>query len=111
MTTARATIRKRTTHRGRKVQGTFHTILPWEDESAPDEFPVLDFKSFPYRTALANWPDQWRERWGYRANALEDAGLSWQDAEARAFFEVQDERRAEVGILPIPLASPHVGRN
>jgi hypothetical protein len=44
-------------------------------------------KPLPYRTVLASWPDPWRERWGRRANALEDAGLSWRDAEGRAFLE------------------------
>jgi hypothetical protein len=77
-------------------------------EEGAEEFAVLDFKSFPYRTALANWPDEWRERWGYRANALEETGLNWQEAELRAFFEVQQERRAEIGIQPIPLMARDV---
>lgn len=80
-------------------------------EGGPDEFGAIDFQSFPYRKALANWPDEWRERWGHRANALEEQGLGWREAEARAFFEVQDERRAVVGIQPIPLARPAVDRN
>jgi hypothetical protein len=107
---SQTTVRKKRARRSRKVQRTFPT-LPELEEEGSDEFPVLDFKSFPYRTALANWPDEWRERWGHRANALEEAGLTWQEAEARAFFEVQEERRAEVGIQPIPLARPLAGRN
>jgi hypothetical protein len=103
-------VRKRSARRSRKVQRMFAGLQP-DGEERPDELPVLDFRSFPYRTALANWPDEWRERWGHRANALEEAGLSWQDAEARAFFEVQEERRAEVGIQPIPLARPAADRN
>ena len=46
----------------------------------------------PWRKRLADWPDDWRERWGLRANELEDAGLAWRDAEARAFAEVRAER-------------------
>jgi hypothetical protein len=41
-----------------------------------------------YRHVLADWPVEWREQWGHRANALEDNGLSWRDAEAQAFLEV-----------------------
>ena len=41
-----------------------------------------------YREVVAGWPDDRRERWGRRANELEEAGLSWRDAEAQAFVEV-----------------------
>jgi hypothetical protein len=41
-----------------------------------------------YRTVVAGWPVAWRERWGRRANALEETGLSWRDAETQAFIEV-----------------------
>ncbi len=33
-----------------------------------------------YRGVLATWPEHWRERWGRRANELEEAGLPWRDA-------------------------------
>jgi hypothetical protein len=46
-----------------------------------------------YRRVLANWPDEWREQWGHRANALEENGLSWRDAEAQAFVEVWNRLR------------------
>jgi len=46
-----------------------------------------------YRRVLANWPDEWREQWGRRANALEENGLSWRDAEAQAFVEVWNRLR------------------
>jgi hypothetical protein len=46
-----------------------------------------------YRRVLANWPDERREQWGHRANALEDSGLSWRDAEAQAFVEVWNSLR------------------
>jgi hypothetical protein len=46
-----------------------------------------------YREALARWPDDWRQRWGTRANELEARGLGWRDAEFEAFLEVWNERR------------------
>ncbi len=110
MNDSRTTLRKPTARRSQKVRGADTALLPWPDDG-PQEFPALDFKAFPYRTALADWPDEWRERWGHRANALEEQGLAWHDAEARAFFEVQQERRAEVGTPSIPLMVSSVERN
>jgi hypothetical protein len=46
-----------------------------------------------YRGVVAVWPVEWRERWGRRANALEDNGLSWRDAETQAFVEVWNQVR------------------
>jgi hypothetical protein len=48
-----------------------------------------------YRGVVAGWPQGWRERWGRRANELEEAGLSWRDAEAQAFVEVWNQVRQE----------------
>lgn len=48
-----------------------------------------------YRGVIAGWPQGWRERWGRRANELEDAGLSWRDAETHAFVEVWSQLRQE----------------
>jgi hypothetical protein len=43
---------------------------------------------------VADWPIEWRERWGRRANALEEEnGLSWRDAETQAFVEVWNQFR------------------
>lgn len=42
----------------------------------------------PWRALLAKWPDEWRERWGHRANQLEDGGLDWIEAERQAWNEV-----------------------
>lgn len=53
----------------------------------------------PHRMVLATWPDHWRERWGRRANALEDLGLSWRDAEGRAFFEIWNEWRSRPEVV------------
>lgn len=47
----------------------------------------------PWREPLARWPDEWRERWGHRANALEDQGLGWKDAEEQAFTETLASKR------------------
>jgi hypothetical protein len=50
--------------------------------------PASVFHRPAYRKVLADWPVEWREQWGHRANALEDNGLSWRDAETQAFLEV-----------------------
>jgi hypothetical protein len=55
-----------------------------------DEKPVVEHP-LAYRKVIANWSDEWRERWGHRANSLEDLGLSWRDAETQAFIEVLHE--------------------
>jgi hypothetical protein len=41
----------------------------------------------PWRQLLPNWPDAWRERWGLRANELEESGLGWVEAERQAWDE------------------------
>ena len=55
--------------------------------------PPPVFHPLAYRGVVAGWPLESRERWGRRANELEDAGLSWRDAETQAFVEVWRERR------------------
>jgi hypothetical protein len=57
--------------------------------------PAPVFHPLAYRGVVAEWPVEWRERWGRRANALEEKGLSWRDAEAQAFIEVWGEVRAQ----------------
>lgn len=47
-----------------------------------------------YRKVIAEWGLDWRERWGRRANSLEDAGLGWRDAETQAFVEVLNQIQA-----------------
>ena len=42
----------------------------------------------PWRATLAGWSIPWRQRWGDRANALQEAGLTGLAAEHRAFNEV-----------------------
>jgi hypothetical protein len=65
----------------------------------------------PCRAALEHWPDEWREQWGLLANAFEDTGLGWQEAEARAFVEIWSLRRAQAKSLPIPVAAADPERN
>ena len=67
------------------------------------------FHPLAYRGVVAGWPDTWRERWGRRANELEETGLSWRDAEAQAFVEVWNIFRQ--GHPTLPLASSDAERN
>jgi hypothetical protein len=46
---------------------------------------------------LASWPVARREMWGIRANELEGQGLSWRDAERRAYAETAEAMAAEGG--------------
>ena len=55
--------------------------------------PPPIFHPLAYRGVVANWPVEWRERWGRCANALEEGGLSWRDAETQAFVEVWNQIR------------------
>jgi len=57
--------------------------------------PPPIFHPLAYRGVVASWPVNWRERWGERANSLEDGGLSWRDAETQAFVEVWNELRRQ----------------
>ncbi len=66
-----------------------------------------ELPSWPPRPAeLAGWPVESREKWGRRANELEDAGLDWRSAERQAFGEVKAERSA--GGVHIAAALPPV---
>ena len=64
-------------------------------------------------------PSEPRQRWRITfardpvaADAVGRALLdAWQEAESRAFFEVQEERRTEMGIRPIPLVGRGVEQN
>jgi hypothetical protein len=56
--------------------------------------PKVDVVHPPtYRKVIAGWTDDWRERWGYRANSLEENGFTWRDAETQAFVEILNEIR------------------
>jgi hypothetical protein len=55
--------------------------------------PAPVFHPLAYRGVVAEWSVEWRERWGRRANTLEEQGLSWRDAETQAFVELWKELR------------------
>jgi hypothetical protein len=57
--------------------------------------PAPVFHPLAYRGVVAEWPVEWRERWGRSANAFEEKGLSWRDAETQAFVEVWKEMRQQ----------------
>ncbi len=49
----------------------------------------LDASSpLPWRSLVADWPIELRQLWGDRANALQDDGLDWREAERIAFAEI-----------------------
>ncbi|AMV37174.1 hypothetical protein [Planctomyces sp. SH-PL62] len=59
--------------------------------------PPPVFHPLAYRSVVAAWSLDARERWGRRSNELEDEGLSWRDAETQAFVEVWNHLRREGG--------------
>jgi len=59
-----------------------------EGEPAKTTWPPRDPR-------LAGWPIPRRQRWGERANALEDTGVHWAEAERLAFEEVLNEASTE----------------
>lgn len=67
-------------------------------ESPRQAWRASEVQPLPYRMVLANWPDDWRERWGRRANELEESGLTWRDAEGRAFVEIWGLLRASTDV-------------
>jgi len=68
-----------------------------------------------WRAVVARWPVEWRERWGRRANDLQDGGEPWDAAEWIAYGELAPDlavagRRGEVAHAePAPgLSDPEV---
>lgn len=61
----------------------------WIDGDSPEALN----DALPWRRRLAKWPDEWRERWGVRANQLEDTGLDWVEAERQAWNETMVLKR------------------
>jgi hypothetical protein len=41
-----------------------------------------------WREVVSRWTIPMRQQWGELANAKQDAGMTWQDAEREAFWEV-----------------------
>ncbi len=73
-----------------------------QERSAAPRVPTPVFHPLAYRSVIADWPVEWREQWGRRANEIEETGLSWRDAEAQAFVEVWHRVRREGGGDPVP---------
>jgi hypothetical protein len=67
--------------------------------------PPPIFHPLAYRGVVASWPTDWRERWGRRANELEDSGLPWRDAETQAFVELWNQLRQRPSAEP-PAVAP-----
>ncbi|WP_337177616.1 hypothetical protein [Paludisphaera sp.] len=71
---------------------------PAKAPAKPDRTPPPPvFHPLAYRSVVAAWSLESRERWGRRANELEDHGLSWRDAETQAFVEVWNDLRRSGG--------------
>jgi hypothetical protein len=51
----------------------------------------------PRPAELADWPTEWRDRWGRMANELEKREIPWPQCEAQAFRQAKSER--ETGIV------------
>ncbi len=63
-----------------------------------------DFRSScPWRAILPTWPDEWRERWGKRANEKQAGGVHWIPAEAEAFGKTWDEAEAAGVVLNLEI--------
>ena len=100
------------------VEGTSETAV---ERSSPgvmahprpgtEAYPPPVFHPPVYRGVLASWPEDWRERWGRRANELEEAGLSWRDAEAQAFAEVWNHFHREPRAIVRAPSVAHPERN
>ena len=43
-----------------------------QDRAAVAKSPAPVFHPLAYRSVVADWPIEWREQWGLRANELED---------------------------------------
>lgn len=69
----------------------------WIDRDSP-EAPNPDLR---WRPKLAKWPLEWRERWGLRANALEEQGLDWIEAERQAMNETMVLKRQAETVAPV----------
>lgn len=60
---------------------------PTWDEPAKASEPEPCTRLF-WRATVSRWPIPRRQAWGDRANALQDAGLGWKEAERTAFEEI-----------------------
>jgi hypothetical protein len=44
-----------------------------------------------WREVIGHWTTAMRQEWGELANAKQDAGATWQDAEREAFWAIGDQ--------------------
>lgn len=88
-------------------------VAGFHRRSVEPNSPPPVFHPLAYRGVVAEWPVERREQWGRRANALEESGLSWRDAETQAFVEVWNViRRQQSAHSPAAaLASSNAERN
>jgi hypothetical protein len=110
MSEPRVRSRKAVPRRNGLIQESLLATGPEAAEAAPTSADPPGGAGESYRATLAGWPLRWRERWGRRANALEDLGLGWRSAELRAFREVGEERLKKTESRP-SRAMELVGRN
>ena len=88
-----------------------HTVSVEQNSHQPPSPPPI-FHPLAYRGVVANWPIEWREQWGRRANSLEEGGLSWRDAETQAFVEVWNQvRNHSAGEPTEPMPAATAERN
>jgi CHC2 zinc finger len=73
--------------------------------ASPEPPPSWTPRPLPWRAAMDDWSLARREAWGFRTAALEDEGLTWDEAEERAVAELANVSEAE---LPPPAASEHI---
>jgi hypothetical protein len=74
--------------------------------STKSDSPPPVFHPLAYRRVVGEWPIDLREKWGRRANELEESGLSWRDAETQAFIEVWSVARAQQAPPAVATAGP-----
>jgi hypothetical protein len=68
-----------------------------EGYSLVDGFLVQDPPPCPWRDPIRDWPEDWRLRWGGRANAYTHKGVPWPEDEILAAKEVAAEKEAARG--------------
>jgi hypothetical protein len=71
----------------------FGSLLSRKAEARARRLRVCPRSTLPWRSVVARWPIDRRQRWGDRANKLQDAGLDWREAERAAFDELKLAQR------------------
>jgi hypothetical protein len=56
--------------------------------------PTVPAHGRPAPAELAEWPVEWRAKWGWLANELQDQGIPWPEHERQAFYQVKAEMEA-----------------